>query len=109
MGHMPPGQEIRERGSTLRYESGWQPRMVINAFGAACTAIVMCIFAVTKFSHGAWIVVILIPALVVTFSLIHSHYRRLAAHLSLESHGSPPPVRATDPTTGRTGCKSCGK
>jgi len=92
MGHMPTGQVIKERGSSLCYEPGWQPRMVINAFGAFCTAIVMCVFAVTKFTHGAWIVLILIPALVVAFSLVHNHYQRLAARLSLESHGAPPPV-----------------
>jgi hypothetical protein len=66
--------------------------MVINAFGAGCTTIVMCVFAVTKFTHGAWIVLVLIPILVAIFSMIHHHYRRVAAHLSLESHGAPPPV-----------------
>ena len=92
IGHLPPGQETRERGSTLRYEPGWQTRMVINGFGAVCTAIVMCVFAVTKFTYGAWIVLVLIPALVVMFSAIHRHYRNVAAHLSLEKHGVPPPV-----------------
>ncbi len=60
IGHLAPGQEIKERGSTLRYERGWQLKMVINGFGAVCTAVVMFVFAVTKFRDGAWIVVILI-------------------------------------------------
>jgi amino acid transporter len=92
IGHMQPGKEVKERGSTLRYEASWQPRMVINGFGAFCTAIVMCVFAVTKFAQGAWIVLILIPALAVSFTLIHRHYRNLAARLSLDWHGAPPPV-----------------
>jgi hypothetical protein len=89
---MPPGAEVKERGSTLRFEASWQPRMVINAFGALCTAVVVVVFAVTKFAYGAWIVLILIPAMVVGFSSIHHHYRSLAARLSLDSHGAPPPI-----------------
>ena len=77
IGHLPPGQEIKERGSTLRYEAGWQTKMVINGFGAVCTAVVMVVFAVTKFRDGAWMVVILIPALV---SIFFAH---------------PPPLQAT--------------
>ena len=66
-GHLAPGQEIEERGSTLRYEPGWQPKMIINGFGALCTTIVTLVFAVTKFRDGAWVVLILIPLLVVGF------------------------------------------
>jgi hypothetical protein len=66
--------------------------MVANGFGAICTAGVMLIFAVTKFRDGAWIVLLLMPALVVAFTFIHRHYRNLAADLSLEDYGAPPPV-----------------
>ncbi|HEX6033714.1 MAG TPA: permease, partial [Anaerolineales bacterium] len=48
-----------------------------------CTAIVMVVFAVTKFSEGAWVVLILTPLLVVLFFTIHHHYKDLAAHLTL--------------------------
>ena len=34
IGHLAPGQEVKEAGSTLRYEPGWQTKMVINGFGA---------------------------------------------------------------------------
>jgi amino acid transporter len=87
IGRMPPGEEVRERGSTLRYERGWRSRMVVNGFGAACTALVTIIFAATKFRDGAWIVVILIPAQVVAFFAIHRHYQNLAASLSLKRDG----------------------
>jgi amino acid transporter len=92
IGHLAPGQEVRERGSTLRYEPGWQTKMVINGFGALCTAVVMLIFATTKFKDGAWIVVFLVPTLVFIFFRIHHHYKDLAAHLTLENYQGPPDV-----------------
>jgi hypothetical protein len=50
---------------------------------------VALVFATTKFNDGAWIVLILIPALVLVFSAIHRHYRGLAENLSLEHFGTP--------------------
>ena len=87
IGHLAPGVEVRERGSTLRYQPGWRLRLVVNGFGACCTALVTIIFAATKFRDGAWIVVILTPILVATFFAIHHHYRNLADSLSLERGG----------------------
>jgi hypothetical protein len=86
IGHMQPGQEKQEPGSTLRYEPGWRLKMAINGFGAVCTAVVMVVFAVTKFHDGAWIILVLVPLLVAGFFAIHHHYRALAAHLSLEHY-----------------------
>ena len=91
IGHLKEGVEIVEPGSTLRYEKGWQYRMVINGFGAVCTAVVMVVFAVTKFTEGAWVVLILTPVLVSIFFSIHHHYKGLAKKLSLENSGSLPP------------------
>ena len=87
IGHLAEGDEIVEPGSTLRYEKGWQYRMIINGFGAICTAVVMIVFAVTKFKEGAWVVLILTPLLVAIFFSIHHHYRRLARRLSLDNFG----------------------
>ncbi|MBN2147044.1 MAG: amino acid permease, partial [Anaerolineales bacterium] len=92
IGHIKPGQEVHERGSSLKHESGWELKMIINGFGAICTAIVMTIFAITKFSDGAWVVLILIPLIVVMLFSIHRHYRRLANKLSLENYGAPPRI-----------------
>jgi amino acid transporter len=91
IGHLKTGEEIVERGSTLRYENNWQSKMVINGFGSLCTAVVMMVFSITKFRDGAWVVLILIPTLVVIFFGIHRHYRNLATRLSLEDYGGPPP------------------
>ncbi len=89
-GHMEPGSEKQERGSVLHYDGRWSIKMVINGFGAACTAVVAVVFAVTKFRDGAWIILILVPALVYIFSQIHHHYQDLARRLSLDDYGVPP-------------------
>jgi hypothetical protein len=94
IGQLMPGQEIQQRGSTLRYEPGWMLKMFVNGFGAICTAVVACVFAATKFREGAWIVLILLPLMVATFLAIHRHYRNLAAHLSLENYPGVRPQMA---------------
>jgi hypothetical protein len=93
IGHLKPGVEVKERGSTLKYGSGWQTKMIINGFGAMLTALVVVIFAVFKFKDGAWVVVILIPVLVAIFSAIHRHYRGVARLLSLDNFGSVPHIQ----------------
>ena len=90
IGHLKQGQEVIEQGSTLRNEPGWKYKMLINGFGAFCTAIVMVIFAVTKFREGAWIVLIIIPLLVRFFFTIHHHYKDLASNLSLNMFSGVP-------------------
>ena len=92
-GHLKPGQEIVEPGSTVRFEKGWQWRMVVNGFGAVCTFVVMVLFAVFKFKDGAWVVVLLTPLLVTIFFSIHHHYKNVARQLSLEGH--LPRIRVT--------------
>ena len=91
IGHLKPGEEIVEPGSILRFEKGWQTRMVINGFGAICTVVVMIVFAVTKFTEGAWVVLILTPTLVTIFFSIHRHYKNVAKKLSLDNFGAIPP------------------
>jgi amino acid transporter len=91
-GRLRPGDETQERGSVIRHDPRWLLKMVVNGFGAFLTAVVTCVFAVTKFRDGAWVVLVVIPALVVVFFTIHRHYRELARRLSLESFGPPPRV-----------------
>jgi len=83
IGKLAVDGELQEKGSMLRYDRNWRWKMIVNGFGALCTAIVMVIFAVTKFSEGAWLVLILIPTLVMVFYAIHRHYANLADELSL--------------------------
>ena len=88
-GRLQPGQELREKGSIVRYDPSWGLKAAVNGVGAVLTAAVMMVFAVTKFAEGAWFVVILIPTLVAIFFGIHRHYLELARGLSLETYGAP--------------------
>lgn len=75
-----------------RREAGWWWRWGLNALGAATTGLVMLVIAATKFSHGAWMVVLLIPLLVALFMMIRRHYADVARQLSLDNYGGPPPI-----------------
>jgi amino acid transporter len=92
-GHLRPGETLTQIGSTLHYEPAWRLKLAINGFGAVASFVVMVVFAVTKFTSGAWVVVVLIPTLVFVFFRIHHHYKGLARRLSLESYGPPLRVR----------------
>src|SRR5262249_60880289 len=62
---------------------GWAWRAGLNGAGAFVTGIVMLTIAVTKFVHGAWIVVLLIPTLVAACMTVLRHYQEVAGQLSL--------------------------
>ena len=86
-------KQISEKTLVHSYDRGWRWKLAINGLGAITTAIVTLIFASTKFADGAWIIVLLLPALVISFYAVHRHYRNLARDLSLENYGQPPPAR----------------
>jgi amino acid transporter len=91
-GHLKPGEEIVEPGSTITYDQRWKFKLGINGVGAVSTLIVMIVFAATKFADGAWIIIFLVPLLVTIFFTIHHHYKTLAKKLSLENFRSTPRV-----------------
>jgi len=62
-------------------ESGWRWSVVINAVGAVTTGVVLVVVATVKFSHGAWIVILLIPVLVALMTAVRRHYLGVAAQL----------------------------
>jgi amino acid transporter len=72
----------REKGS------GWLIRAVVNGIGAVATGLVVIIITLTKFSHGAWAVLVFIPVMVFVFKKIRSHYDDMAEqlHLPLEEN-----------------------
>ncbi len=55
-------------------ESSWRTSLVINGVGAIATAVVAVIITATKFTHGAWISIIIMFVLIVIFALIRRHY-----------------------------------
>jgi amino acid transporter len=68
----------------------WVKKFVVNGVGAVTTGIASLIIAGTKFMHGAWIVVVLIPLLIAWFRAVHSHYASVARQVSLERDHRPP-------------------
>jgi len=60
----------------------WLKAISLNATGAVVTAIVLVVFVVTKFLHGAWLIVVVIPMLVFLFRAIHRHYVSVSEQLS---------------------------
>jgi amino acid transporter len=46
-------------------EPGWRKGIVINGIGAVLSLIVDIVIAITKFTHGAWVIVVLVPVMVV--------------------------------------------
>ena len=62
----------------------WKKSIFVNGLGALATAVVLSVFILTKFIHGAWIVVVVIPLLVLLFRAIHSHYLNVARQLTVK-------------------------
>lgn len=53
----------------------WRHSLAINLIGAVATGIVAIVITTTKFVHGAWIVVVLVPIFVMLFKAISRHYQ----------------------------------
>jgi amino acid transporter len=77
----------RERGPGARRS------MLINGVGAVATGLVAVIIAVTKFVHGAWMVIVLIPILIGIFLAIHAHYERVRQRLGADARVRPAAVQ----------------
>jgi len=75
--------------------AGWWWRVIVSGVGASTTALVLGVITATKFLEGAWIVVVLIAALITILMMIKRHYENVALQLSLEGYGGPPPIRHT--------------
>jgi amino acid transporter len=68
---------------TLR-QPGWRRNAAINAVGAVATFVVLAVVLWSKFTIGAWIPAVLIPAIVFLFLRINRHYRQVRAVLVVE-------------------------
>jgi amino acid transporter len=62
-------------------ESGWQSKLVINFSAAVLSTVVVGIFAVAKFTEGAWLVVVVFPLLVIALIRLNQEYRAESAIL----------------------------
>lgn len=71
----------------------WRKKLVVNGVGAVTTGIATVIIASTKFTHGAWIVFLLVALLILMFRAIRSHYKAVADQVSLSRDARPPRPR----------------
>jgi hypothetical protein len=69
-------------------EPGWRRSMIINAIGATATGVVLVIVALTKFIHGAWIVIAAMPVIILLFLAVSRHYATVGR--ALRASRTPP-------------------
>ncbi len=71
---------------------GWRWRMIVNAFGALLTGVVLLIVLTEKFEHGAWVVAVLIPMLVGGMLFINRQYTASSRQLAIPHDFVMPPL-----------------
>src|SRR4051812_14368930 len=71
-------------------KAGWRRNVVLNATGAVATLVVLLIVAITKFTSGAWVPLVVIPLIVLLFKAIKSHYDAVGRGLSVPPDWVPP-------------------
>ena len=86
-------KQIQIARDELKQAAHWKKSIVVNGLGAIATFIVLVVLVITKFIHGAWIVVVLIPLLVALFRAIHRHYMDVATQLTTEGLQKLQPIR----------------
>jgi amino acid transporter len=75
-----------------RREPGWRHRLAINLSAGVLTSIVVAIFAIVKFTEGAWLVLVLFAVLVPALIRLNQEYRAEAEVLETISGNQPPPA-----------------
>ncbi|GAU69898.1 putative amino acid transporter [Streptomyces sp. NBRC 110611] len=67
----------------LERSPGWRGKALLNGFGALLTGVSAVVVTATKFAEGAWLIVIALPLLVLTFETVHRAYGRIGERLGL--------------------------
>lgn len=76
-------------------EPGWRRRLVVNLSAGILSTIVVGIFAVAKFTEGAWLIVIVFPLLVLALMRLNRQYRAEASVLEMSRNERPVLARYT--------------
>lgn len=85
-----PADDLRPTAAARR--SMLRSRL-INGVGAVFTGLVLIVVLITKFTHGAWIVVLAMPALYLLMRGIRRHYDRIAVETTPTAGGTAMPSR----------------
>ncbi|MYW18786.1 amino acid permease [Streptomyces sp. SID2955] len=62
---------------------GWRGKALLNGFGAVLTGVAAVVVTASKFTEGAWLIVVALPLLVVAFETVHRAYGRIGERLGL--------------------------
>ena len=72
---------------TLRNKpNNWRFKVIVNSIAGSVSLAIVIIFAVVKFTEGAWMVLVTAPILVATFLRLRRQYTREQGALSVKSH-----------------------
>lgn len=82
IGELKPGETLHTKVTSVHHEDGWRWKQTVNRVGSFVTGLVLVILMVTKFSEGAWVVVVAVPLLVFFFKTVNRHYQDVAEALS---------------------------
>ena len=74
-------------------EGHWRTKATINGLGAAATGLVLCVVTQSKFTHGAWIIFVLVPLLVMMFRATKRHYLAMREQIMLGAEYDRPMVQ----------------
>lgn len=75
--------------------AGWRWKATLNGLGALATAVVTIIQVVTKFTHGAWVVVVIVPLIILLLERIHDHYEAFTREIRFDGQSPIMPLRHT--------------
>ncbi len=65
---------------------GWRWKVALNGLGAVATAVVSAVQILTKFTEGAWIVVLIMPLIMLLLLKIHRHYQHFEREVAYTGH-----------------------
>ncbi|GLF93812.1 APC family permease [Streptomyces yaizuensis] len=81
------GFTICQAGMVVHWRSrrspGWRTRAFLSGFGALLTGVSTIVVTATKFTEGAWLIVLALPALVVLFERVHRAYGHIDERIAL--------------------------
>jgi amino acid transporter len=76
-------------------EPRWKLNATINAVGSGTTFVILLVIAFTKFTSGAWVVIVIIPFIILLFKSIHTHYLNVERGLAATKEYRPRPMNHT--------------
>lgn len=75
---------------SLERPAGWRAKAALNGFGALLTGVSAVVVTATKFTEGAWLIVVALPLIVLAFEKVHRAYEQIGERLELGRVPQPP-------------------